>query len=156
MDEPGQRYWQAIEPIWDIVDIYDGPDIFLKGFAHVERARGHLLAAHWCQSEVCNGGFQQFFRNSTGVMAPEAAAGFEAIGQTSCASLLRKATGLFGDVYPRDRAIRLRKLKAIIRAGKSKTDPFGSLEDEFFELLRTENGGFDKAADDYAVNTADR
>ncbi|WP_369973953.1 DUF4375 domain-containing protein [Polaromonas sp. SP1] len=33
----------------------------------------HLFAVHWCQSEICNGGFMQFFANSTGVLAPEVA-----------------------------------------------------------------------------------
>ncbi|WP_164468170.1 DMP19 family protein [Caulobacter vibrioides] len=49
--------------------------MFLAGFSAVPTPSKHLLATHWLQSEVHNGGFSQFFSNSTGVLAPEAVAG---------------------------------------------------------------------------------
>jgi hypothetical protein len=79
----GQLYWSLIEPVWDEIEIYSGPEEFSRTFAGVPRSAGLLFAAHFCQSEVCNGGFNQFFSNSTGVLAPEAIEGFKAIGQVS-------------------------------------------------------------------------
>ena len=70
--KPPDSYWRLLEPIWDSVSIYDGPKTFLRQYRRLPRAVGHLFAAHWCQSEICNGGFHQFFGNSTGVLAPEA------------------------------------------------------------------------------------
>ena len=57
---PGERYWAAVVPILDSISIYDGPEIFLSQFTSVQIGPGHLFAAHWCQSEICNGGFHQF------------------------------------------------------------------------------------------------
>ena len=72
----------SLYPIWDAINIYDGPEVFLTTLNHVSREAGLLFAAYFCQTEVCNGGFHQFFFNSTGVLAPEAVDGFTAIGQT--------------------------------------------------------------------------
>jgi hypothetical protein len=102
----GKLYWTAVEPIWKKVSIYDGPEKFLKQFKAVTPAQGHLLAAHWCLSEVFNGGFDQFFFNSTGVLAPESAAGFEFLGLKEPADLVRRAMSWLGTEYPRDRAKR--------------------------------------------------
>jgi hypothetical protein len=68
-------YWDLVEPVWDEINIYDGPDVFLETFQKVPLKIGYLYAVHFCQSEVCNGGFGQFFFNSTGVLAPEAVRG---------------------------------------------------------------------------------
>lgn len=87
-EDPGSHYWQAIASIWRTVSVYDGADAFLSQFRKVRPELGHLLASHWCQSEVCNGGFHQFFTNPTGVLAPEAAAGFSAVGMNQCAALV--------------------------------------------------------------------
>ena len=72
---PGELYWSLVEPISDKIEIYEGPEEFACAFAGVPRPAGLLFAAHFCQSEVCNGGFDQFFSNSTGVLAPEAIEG---------------------------------------------------------------------------------
>ena len=69
-------YFDLIEPIWEQVSIYDGEAVFLRQFGAIAERQKHVLAAHWCQSEVCNGGFLQFFHNSTGVLCPEAVTGF--------------------------------------------------------------------------------
>jgi hypothetical protein len=69
-----------IKPHWKRVTIYEGGDPFLREYARTPEAARNLLTAHWCQSEVCNGGPHLFFFNPTGVLAPEAAIGYEAIG----------------------------------------------------------------------------
>lgn len=104
--QTGQLYWKAIEPIWKKVRIHDGPDRFLRQFRSVSPAQAHLLAVHWCVSEVVNGGFGQFFHNDTGVLGPEAAAGFEFLGLPEGADLVRRALSYYGPDYPRDRAKR--------------------------------------------------
>lgn len=103
---PEKGYGSLVEPIWDVIDIYEGPEVFLATFGQVQRERGLLYAAHFCQSEVCNGGFRQFFSNSTGVLAPEALEGFKAIGQAQVASLVGEAMQTFGSPYVRERKAR--------------------------------------------------
>src|SRR5215468_5622343 len=79
-------YWSIVEPVWNAINIGDGPEIFAQTFASVPRVSGLIFAAHFCQSEICNGGFRQFFWNSTGVLAPEAVVGFRDIGQAQVAA----------------------------------------------------------------------
>ncbi len=128
-----------------------GPEIFLREWRGTPQAPADLFAAHWCQEEVCNGGFHQFFDNSTGVLGPEAAAAFEHIGMPKLRALVRRALAFFGEPYPRDRSARMGQLKAYAAAHPDAPKPFDSLDDEFFLLLRSEAGGWFTAADSYAI-----
>ena len=85
------------------VSIYDGPAVFLEGFAKLPTAVGDLLATHWVVSEVNNGAFPQFFANSTGVLAPEAASGLLRMGLEPASAAVVEAMALFSPVYPRER-----------------------------------------------------
>src|SRR5690348_17530688 len=138
----------SLYPIWDAINIYDGPEVFLTILNHVSREAGLLFAAYFCQSEVCNGGFYQFFFNSTGVLAPEAADGFTAIGQVQVANLLRQAMAMFGSPYTREREARHAALD-LFPPGR-----FEELDEKFFALLESEAGGFEAAADRYAAGIA--
>ncbi|MBX9628533.1 MAG: DMP19 family protein [Gemmataceae bacterium] len=152
---PGRRYWALVEPVWRSINIYDGPDVFLTGFRAVRPEVGHLFTAHWCQSEVRNGGFHQFFSNSTGVLAPEALAGFRAIGSAQWADILAEAVALFGDPYPRDRADRLDRLDRLMAANRGRRKnrgPFYALDDRFYHRLHAEPDRWEQAADAYAAS----
>jgi hypothetical protein len=154
-NKPGDLYWQKIAAAFDAVSIYDGPSVFAQQFAELEPEVGNLLAAHWCQSEVCNGGFHQFFSNSTGVLAPEALAGFQALGLREWASLLREAMNSFGATYPRDREQRQRLLSQPVKGKRREEwDPFSSLDDRFYEYLRLGESVWEKSADAYAARPA--
>jgi hypothetical protein len=148
--EPGALYWKKLEPIAESISIYDGPEIFLRQFSAVQPALGNLLAAHWCQSEVKNGGFLLFFSNSTGVLAPEAVRAFRAFGLEECASVVEKAMAYFGDPYPREREKRLELLASTSTDSGPKRSVFDRLDNEFFRLLPWQDDRFENAADDYA------
>ena len=141
----GDTYWQLIEPIWNEVNIYDGPEVFLDSYSRIASEVAALYAAHFCQSEVCNGGFRQFFSNSTGVLAPEAVQGFHAIGQNRIADLVERAMLAFGSPYIRDRERRHEILENL------PARSFDSLDEEFFSLIEKEAGGFEAAAEPYAT-----
>jgi len=96
------NYWSTVEPVWDAIDI-GSPEVFRETFDSAPRVSGLMFAAHFCQSELCNEGFHQFFWNSTGVLAPEAVEGFREIGQSQIAALIESAMNLVGSPYPRDR-----------------------------------------------------
>src|SRR5690606_38992919 len=123
-----------------------GADRFLREFASAPEPVGHLFAAHWLQSEVRNGGFDQFFANSTGVLAPEAELGFKAIGMPNAAAVIAEQMAWFGPVYPREREDRERKLEKGSRllsrlfAARGARTPRG--DEEFWTLLKHENEGF--------------
>ena len=164
-----QSYWELIEPYWNVFDIYNGPEGFESSIRGAPRCAALLYAAHFCQSEVHNGGFLQFFWNNTGVLAPEAIEGYAVIGMPTLASLVREAAATLGSPYPRDRDDRWnalltasghtsRNLKGIFKkqqnlylafAEATKKLPFDSLDRQFWQAARTENGGFDNAATRY-------
>ncbi len=140
-------YWDIVEPVWDAINIYDGSEVFAQTFGSAPRTSGLMFAAHFCQSEICNGGFHQFFWNSTGILAPEAIEGFREIGQVQVAALVEKGMSLFGSVYPRDREQRQAQLSAISR------NSLDELDETFYSLVDSEAGGFAAAADRYTAAT---
>ena len=145
-------YWTLVKPIWDTVSIYDGGDAFIQQYNAAPEVSRSLLAAHWTQSEVRNGGFDQYFSNSTGVLAPEAVSAFRTLGMPRSAALLERAMAFFDSPYPRERGEREYALEAAFEAAKDDDyDPFHDINDSFFDLLDTENGGFESAADKYAT-----
>jgi len=149
---PDEGYWRLVEPVWRSVSIYDGSEAFLEQFACLRPEVGHLLAAHWCQSEVRNGGLHQFFMNGTGVLAPEAAAGFEAIGIPEWAAILVEAMDWFGAPYPRDKNERWAMLAAISPQGQRIAwDPFSDLDERFYAWLQAEDNRWCRVADTYAT-----
>ncbi len=146
----GQAYGDIINTVWDTISIYDGVEVFLKEFTKANEVVQNLFAAHWCQSEVRNGGLLQFFCNSSGVLAPEAIIAFRAIGMPKLAAVLEEAVVWFGESYPRDRNDRENILWANESEDEKESNPFETLDDKFFELHQSESGGFITAADQYA------
>ena len=152
IDEP---YWDFVGPVWDQIDIYSGEDAFTKSFLKARREVGLLYAAFWCQSEVCNGGLLQFFGNPTGVLAPEAVEGFRDIGQPQVSDLLADAMALLGLPYERDHERRNQLLDLLPDDTYDRiARPYGDLNQKFFELIASESGGFDAAANEYARRIA--
>ena len=145
-------YWSVVEPYWESVDIYAEPDEFADTFRRVPHHAGLLLAAHWCQSEVRNGGFYQFFSNPTGVLAPEALDGFAALGRSDLAALLRSAVSFFGAHFPRTRDARCQALSGRTGASRKDWDPFYSADDQFYARLRQQT--FEDSADVYTTRLA--
>ncbi|MEM7755976.1 MAG: DUF4375 domain-containing protein [Planctomycetota bacterium] len=123
-----------IEAAWERVNIYDGPDVFRETLLAEPPYVRTLVCVQWCDSEVCNGGFDQFFFNGTGVLAPEAEAGFRTVGRPDLADLLQDAMAeLGGHEYPRDRATRQAVLEAV------SSERLEELQERYFDVL--EGGG---------------
>jgi hypothetical protein len=162
----GEEYWSVLDPIWDKI-IIDTPETFAQTFGEVSRSAGLLYAAHFCQSEVCNGGFTQFFWNSTGVLAPEAVDGFIAIGQPHVAEVVERAMNMLGSPFRRDRTARWAALDTLRDERDKQRDPAGrprnnnissfrELDRKFYSLRASEAGGFENAADAYATRVSGR
>ena len=137
-----QSYWAVVEPVWLRLNRSwdEDPNKFLRLFGGVPAKAGHLYAAHWCQSEVCNGGLHQLFYNTTGILAPEGAAGFAALEMPEVASVLERAMAVFGTPYPRRRSVRQRALPL--------AKAFEALDDEFLAAFKGDR--WVRAADRYA------
>jgi hypothetical protein len=169
MSQSLDSYWPLVEPMFDAVSIDDLAS-FERTKGNVPRSSLVLFAAHFCLSEVWNGGLMQFFWNSTGILAPEAIEGFQVIGMPKLANRLAAAASPLGEVFPRDRQARwdamlvnsgldIEQLEQIFRVAKDQYLAFMSttaafewdrLTEEIYTLAENENGGFQNAATDFA------
>src|SRR6218665_1001029 len=143
-------YWNLVKPVWDKISIYDGGDRFVAEYEAAPEVSRVLFAAHWCQSEICNDGFHQFYGNSTGVLAPEAVDAFLKLGMPKTAGLIASSISWFDSPFPRDRLRRQGLLDAHAEANAEAPDPFDGLDDPFFKALESESGGFELAANGFA------
>ena len=134
-----EPYEVAIQGAWNAVDIYRGAARYLHTAGQADQTVRLLFAANFCQSEVRNGGFHQFFSNPTGVLAPEAAAGFHAMGLAQAGAVLEEAMAFFGSEYPRDLEKRSSALDAMPGTKRDEWDPFVQLDPRFYDALRGEN-----------------
>jgi hypothetical protein len=90
-----------------------------------------IYALDWTTLEVNNGGWHQFFWNSSGGLTDEAIAGAELIGADDNAAILRDAAAIFaGGQVPQDRAERQRVLDALPESEADRV--FGALEERWY------------------------
>ena len=71
---------EIIDPLWWSVSIYDGEEQYqrdLEGFTAPQR---YLFALQWYLAEVNNGGHDQFYSNSTGIVWEDAMNGAREMG----------------------------------------------------------------------------
>jgi hypothetical protein len=72
--------FRVIEPLWWSVSIYDGEERYNSDLAQFSEPQRYVFAIEWYMSEVNNGGHDQFYFNSTGIVWEDAMLGFQAIG----------------------------------------------------------------------------
>lgn len=81
----------VIEPVWWSVSIYHGPARYESDLTRFSVEQRYVFACHWYLAEVRNGGHEQFFDNSTGIVWRDAVAGFHAMGLTEVADVIVEA-----------------------------------------------------------------
>jgi hypothetical protein len=108
-------------------DLPDEEDVLAEA-SPGQRAIYALTAA---DGEVNNGGFEQFFFNSSGALMHEAIEGAELIGASQQAEILRKAATIYPEgTVPKDRAERDRILQAVPGAELERV--LGPLNDRWY------------------------
>ena len=128
-----RKYPAVYMPYYEQFNFYEGREVWLASIAGVPEKAVHLFAVHWLHLEVYNGGFWQYFFNSTGTSAPEARAGFAAIGMENVAAIVDQAMARLGTPYPFDKPARER----IVGPPDDRMD-FTDLDDAFYDLADTE------------------
>lgn len=89
-----------------VVDMYDMVGKKCEYGDAMEKLNKHEMIFYIAQeveAEVNNGGFWQFFYNSSGDLSNQVVAAFQAIGATQIAETCRKAVDAFGGSVPMDR-----------------------------------------------------
>jgi hypothetical protein len=101
------------------------------GFESMTSAEQVFHAVWWFEAELNNGGFDQYFFNSTGNHAVRTVSALDRIGATTCANIVRRACALFPDATPSsDWNTRQEQLFAIT---DDDEEAFESLTTEFYE-----------------------
>lgn len=95
-----------ITPLWYSVSIYDGEERYNSDLSVFSVQQRHVFAVQWYLAEVYNGGHDQFFFNSTGIVWRDALEGFRAIGLQECAAILSEAARRMGGAPSSDREAR--------------------------------------------------
>lgn len=119
--------FQIIDPLWWAVSIYDGPEVYERDLARFSEPQRFVHAIHWYEAEVCNGGHDQFYSNSTGIVWRNALAGCEAAGIVEVAAIIEESAARLGRPPPLDRDER--------NALLDKIEPdFDDLDKAFYKL----------------------
>lgn len=92
-----------------------------------------VYATWWVEAEVNNGGFNQYFFNSTGQLADQALAGYRLLGLSDYAVLMERAMVAYRTVRPRLEAAR-RDGSVDAFSGTYADGPFERLDEEFYQL----------------------
>ena len=127
--------------LWDQCNSFEwpwnDPDASAKLRAELDPERIELLAVMFADAEICNGGFTQYFLNSSGELAEEALHGFRRFGMSEFAELFDAAYNALGQrPMPADRDVREKLLFS----------KFGVPRDleELFQLAEPTMGPFDE------------
>jgi Domain of unknown function (DUF4375) len=122
----------AILPAWYAANIYGSYADYESSLAKFSRNQRLVVAMEWYAAEVNNGGHDQFYSNSTGIVWEDAQKGFEEIGMPDVARIIEESAKRMGGRPSFDRAERNRVMQQL----KPK---FDDLDNQFYGL----NGGYD-------------
>lgn len=127
-----------IDPVWWSADFYESVDVLEDSLAPFSWAQRLVWAVLWTDAEVCNGGLDQFFSNSTGMIWPEAVEGFAAIGREDLSNILREAVACFPSPPARDRKLRQKALEGLNEGALDDlTNRYYDAEGNFYDDLLT-------------------
>jgi hypothetical protein len=124
-----------------LIKLAEGPNVrfWRIGYdqlAFAERVFGLIWEL---ESEVNNGGFHQYFCNSTGRLAPDVAAALHAVGAARTAALVQQALAAAGDVPWSDDDARKAAITGLAPAVREKLNEldqaFYAGSDDLTELL---------------------
>ncbi|MBL8879352.1 MAG: DUF4375 domain-containing protein [Phycisphaerales bacterium] len=121
-------FYLVIESIRDELALIDPEQDW---YELLSDARRFVLVAYGLESEVNNGGFDQFFLNCAGDGAYAAPGALRALGAMAAASLAERANTQFPAGPPRDRTQRLAQMDNLPAAAG---EAWSALDSEFYAL----------------------
>lgn len=128
---------KIIEPLWWSVSIYDGEEKYendLKPFTTPQR---NVFAIQWYSAEVINGGHDQFYYNSTGIVWEDALKGFQAIEAWQNADIIKESAKRMGGKPSKDRKKRQKKMDKLDPDFEDLDDLYYESEESMIQLLDT-------------------
>ena len=129
---------KVIEPLWFCVNIYEDEQRYNKDLEQFSQPQRYIFAIQWYFAEVYNGGHDQFFFNSTGIVWRDALEGFRAIGLDSCAEILAEAASRMGGSPSMDREERWEQQERFNAEFDDLDSRFYALDEEELHRQMTE------------------
>jgi hypothetical protein len=129
-------YFVIIEPVFLSVSIYDGPVRYEEDLARFSNEQRLMLACHWYLSEVNNGGHDQFYCNSTGIVWKDSVKAFAAISAGEAVAIVEESIRRLGGNPSSDREERQGQVNRM-------NPQFDDIDNELFGLQ--EKFDFDEA-----------
>ncbi|MDR9856183.1 DMP19 family protein [Paenibacillus sp. VCA1] len=119
--------FKIIEPLWWSVNIYESEEQYYKDLSNFTKPQQYVFAIQWYLSEVNNGGHDQFYYNSTGIIWEEVMNGFKEIEFNELYELIKESISRLGGSPSKVREVRQDQL--------DKYEPdFEDLDMEFYKL----------------------
>src|SRR5882724_8537510 len=129
-------YFVVIEPVFLSVSIYDGPLRYEEDLGKFSNEQRLILACHWYLSEVNNGGHDQFYYNSTGIVWKDTLKAFAALGAGEAVGIIEESIRRLGGNPSLDREERQQEVDRL-------NPHFDDLDNKLFRLA--ERFDFDAA-----------
>lgn len=126
----GNDAYAIIDPVWWTANIYDGEQKYYQSLKPFSLEQRNIFAVLWHMTEVNNGGHDQFYFNSTGIVWQEALAGYKAIGLVEAAAILEESAAKMGGSPSLERQTRWEQLGTLL-------PDFEDLDDRFYSLQET-------------------
>ena len=102
-----------LQPFWFLWDTDEGIEAFHSNLSELTDAQIKILACLLYEGEICNGGHDQFFTNSTGILWKDALEGMRMIGDDEDADNFQKVLDYFDGDVPYDHDERQEALEKI-------------------------------------------
>lgn len=131
-DNNWEQVWGVITAVQDSIAQeleYLGDDS--EACARLNPGRRAMLMAWYVSMEVNNGGFEQYFINSTGNTATFAPESLRHLGDEMVATLVERANSVFAKGPPHDRDDRIREVEKL---GEKAQEIWSKLDSEYFGL----------------------
>lgn len=104
---------RVIEPLWWNCNIYDGEDMYYSTLEEFNKEQIYVFGIMWYEAEVNNGGHDQFYFNSTGVVWEEAVEGFKELGLNEYLNIISESVFRM-EAYPiKDRYSRQEQMERL-------------------------------------------
>lgn len=121
-------YSKVAQSIYAEMDAIDANEEWYELLSPARRA---VVLADQLDGEVNNGGFDQYFLNSSGDGAALAPAALRLLGQEKVAQMVERANAQFPGGPPADRNLRLIQMKILPEQARQV---WSALDDEFYKL----------------------
>ena len=116
-----------IDPLWWSVSIYDGEEKYNSDLKQFSLSQRYIFAIQWYVAEVCNGGHDQFYSNSTGIVWKDALDGFKEIGHEQAYKILKESADRLGGYPSMERDEREEQLD-------NMNADFEDLDNDFYDI----------------------